>query len=369
MGLSSTLSSPLDIRINAAPTTPAGVTLDPAKLEFGKTFAPDWFAADYHDGAWKNARVEALHNLSLSPAAVVLHYAQSIFEGMKAYRWANGKAVLFRPADNARRFARSARRMAMPPVDEEFFVEAVKALVKTDSQWIPSEPGSLYIRPTMLGTEASIGVHASHEFLFFVLALPSGGYFKEAAPGEVGTVTVFVAETTTRAAQGGTGDVKAAANYAISLRTIEEAKKCGCSQVLFLDPLGKRTVEELGGMNVFFVEKDKLYTPPLHDTILAGITRDSVIQVARDLGIAVEETPIQIDEAAAKIRSGRMTEVFACGTAAVVIGIKELMFESGARLTIGNGAAGEITRRLNTELQGIQFGHVADRHGWIVPVV
>ena len=256
----------------------------------------------------------------------------------------------------------------MPPVDEELFVEAVKALVKTDAQWIPSEPGSLYIRPTMIGTEASIGVHASHEFLFFVLALPSGGYFKEAAPGDVGTVTVFVAEKTTRAAHGGTGDVKAAANYAISLRTIEEAKQCGCSQVLFLDPLGKRTVEELGGMNVFFVEKDKLYTPPLHDTILAGITRDSVIQVARDLGIAVEETPIQIDEAAEKIRSGRMTEVFACGTAAVVVGIKELMFESGERLSIANGAAGEITRRLNTELQGIQFGRVPDRHGWIVPV-
>jgi branched-chain amino acid aminotransferase len=364
MGLPSTL----DIRINAAPTAPTGINLDPAKLEFGKILAPDWFAADYRDGTWQNARVEARHDISLSPAAVVLHYAQSIFEGMKAYRWANGKAVLFRPMDNARRFAKSARRMAMPPVDEELFVEGVKALVKTDSQWIPAEPGTLYIRPTMIGTEASIGVHASHEFLFFVLALPSGGYFKEAAPGEVGTVTVFVAETTTRSSHGGTGNVKAAANYAISLRTIEEAKKIGCSQVLFLDSLGKRNVEELGGMNVFFVEKDKLHTPPLHDTFLAGITRDSVIQVARDLGIPVEETAIQIDEAADKIRSGKITEVFACGTAAVVVGIKELLFESGVRLTIADGKAGEVTRRLNTELQGIQFGRVADRHRWIVPV-
>jgi len=358
-------SSTLEIRIDASPSTPAGVDLNPARLEFGKTFSPNWFVDDYSAGAWKNARVEPSHNISLHPAAVVLHYGQSIFEGMKAYRWANGKTALFRPHDNARRFARSAKRMAMPSVDEELFVEAVKALVKTEIQWIPSEPGSLYLRPTMMGTEASIGVHASHDFLFFVLALPSGGYFKEAAAGEVGTVTVFVAETTTRAAAGGTGDVKAAANYAISLRTIEEAKKYGCSQVLFLDPLGNRTAEELGGMNVFFVEDGKLYTPPLHDTILAGITRDSVIQVARDLGIAVEEKPVQIDEAADKIRSGHMTEVFACGTAAVVVGIKELMFESGSRVTIGNGAAGEISRKLNTELQGIQFGRIPDRHRWI----
>jgi branched-chain amino acid aminotransferase len=341
-----------------------GIDLDPAKLEFGKTFAPDWFVSEYRDGSWQNARVEPSHNISLHPAAIVLHYGQSIFEGMKAYRWANGKVALFRPRENARRFARSAERMAMPAVDPDFFVEAVKALVRTEAAWIPREPGSLYIRPTMMGTEACIGVRASHDVLFFIIALPSGAYFKETDASTVGTVTVYIAETSSRAAHGGTGDVKASANYAISLHTIEEGKRKGCSQVLFLDSNGKRLVEELGGMNVFFVENNTLYTPPLHDTILPGITRASVIQVARDLGIGVSETPIQIDEAADKIQSGAISEVFACGTAAVVIGIKEFVFETGRRLTIGGGVAGEITRKINFELQGIQFGRLPDKHGW-----
>jgi branched-chain amino acid aminotransferase len=359
----------LDIQINSPLTSAVGIDLDPARLEFGKTFAPDWFVSEYRNGAWQNARVEPSHNLSLHPAAIVLHYSQSIFEGMKAYRWANGKVALFRPKDNARRFMRSAERMALPPVDAEFFVEAVKALVRTDAEWTPREPGSLYIRPTMLGTEACIGVRASRECLFFVIALPSGAYFKETSASTVGTVTVYVSETSSRAAHGGTGDVKASANYAISLHAIEEGKRKGCSQVLFLDSQGKREAEELGGMNVFFVENNTLLTPPLHDTILPGITRDSVIQVARDLGIGVRETPIQIDEAAEKIQSGRITEVFACGTAAVVIGIKELLFETGRRLVIGGGAAGELTRKLNFELQGIQFGRLPDLHGWTDVVV
>src|SRR5579863_7242410 len=360
----------LDIQINCPHAlqdkpTAVGIDLDPAKLEFGKTFAPDWFASEYRNGSWQNARVEPSHNISLHPAAIVLHYGQSIFEGMKAYRWANGKVALFRPKENARRFARSAERMAMPPVDTEFFVEAVKALVRTDAEWTPREPGSLYIRPTMMGTEACIGVRASHEVLFFIIALPSGAYFKETSASKVGSVSVYVAETSSRAAHGGTGDVKASANYAISLHTIEEGKRKGCSQVLFLDSNGKRQVEELGGMNVFFVEENTLCTPPLHDTILPGITRDSVIQVAHDLGIGVREVPIQIDEAAEKIQSGKITEVFACGTAAVVIGIDEFLFESGRSVTIGKGIAGEITTQLNRELQGIQFGRVPDKHGWI----
>lgn len=355
----------LDIQINSPlASQAAGIDLDPAKLEFGKTFAPDWFVSEYHNGSWQNARVEPSHNISLHPAAIVLHYGQSIFEGMKAYRWANGKVALFRPKDNARRFNRSAERMAMPQVDVDFFVEAVKSLVRTDAEWTPREPGSLYIRPTMMGTEACIGVRASHDFLFFVIALPSGAYFKGTDANTVSCVTVYVAETTSRAAHGGTGDVKASANYAISLHTIEEGKKKGCSQVLFLDSNGKREVEELGGMNVFFVEGETLYTPNLHDTILPGITRDSVIQVARDLGLQVHEGPVNIDEAAEKIESGRITEVFACGTAAVVIGIDHLVFETGRKLTIGKGLAGSVTQKLNYELQGIQFGRLPDRHGW-----
>ena len=339
--------------------------LDPAKLEFGRNFSPHWFVAEYSGGAWRDPRVEALHNISLHPAAIVLHYGQSIFEGMKAYRWDKGNTALFRPHENALRFGRSAARMAMPPVDTGLFVDAVKALVRTDSAWIPGEPGSLYIRPTMIATEPCIGVRAAHEFLFFILALPSGAYFKEAGPSGTGSVAVYVAETTTRAAHGGTGDVKASANYAISLKTIEEGKKHGCSQVLFLDSNGRREAEELGGMNVFFVEKNVLYTPPIHETVLPGITSNSVIQLAKDLGYAVHETAINIDEAAKKIEAGVITEVFACGTAAVVSGIKEFRFESGRHLVIGNGAAGEITRKLNVALQGIQFGRLEDRHGWI----
>ena len=339
--------------------------LDPGRLEFGKHFSPDWFVSEYRNGSWQNARVEPSHNISLHPAAIVLHYGQSIFEGMKAYRWANGKVALFRPKENAKRFARSAERMAMPLVDADFFVEAVKALVRTDAAFVPREPGSLYIRPTMMGTEACIGVRASHEVLFFIITLPSGAYFAGTDANTVGSVRVYVAETSSRAAHGGTGDVKASANYAISLHTIEEGKRKGCSQVLFLDSGGKRQVEELGGMNVFFVENGMLVTPPLHDTILPGITRDSVIQVARDLGITVRESPVQIDEAAEKIQAGTISEVFACGTAAVVIGIDEFLFESGRRLTIGKGVAGEITTKLNQELQGIQFGRLPDRHGWM----
>ncbi len=343
----------------------AGIDLDPAKLEFGKHFAPDWFVADYKNGSWQNARVEPWHNISLHPAAIVLHYGQSIFEGMKAYRWVNGKVALFRPKENAKRFARSAERMAMPPVDVDLFVEAVKALVRTDASWIPREPGSLYIRPTMVGTEACIGVRASHDVTFFIIALPSGAYFAGTDASTVGSVRVYVAEHSSRAAVGGTGDVKASANYAISLHAVEDAKHKGCSQVLFLDSAGRREVEELGGMNVFFVEGNTLYTPPLHGTILPGITRDSVIQLAHDLGVQVRETPIQIDEAAEKIRAGKITEVFACGTAAVVIGIDEFLFESGKKVSIGKGVAGELTRRLNHELQGIQFGRIPDKHNWI----
>ncbi len=354
----------LDIPISIPTPSSVNVDLDPAKLGFGTTFSPNWFQCEYRNGAWGHARVEALQNLAMHPAAIVLHYGQSIFEGLKAYRWADGRIALFRPRENARRFARSAVRMAMPPVDEEFFLEAVRSLVRTDAAWVPKEPGTLYLRPTMMGTEPCIGVRASHEVLFFILALPCGAYFKEAGPSGAGTVTVYVAESTTRAAHGGTGDVKASANYAISLRTIEEGKKKGCSQVLFLDSGGRRQVEELGGMNVFFVEDGALHTPPLHDTILPGITRDSVIQVARDLGIKVIDTPINIDDAADRMESGHITEMIACGTAAVVSGIKELVFESGRHIHIGDGAAGPITRQLNAELQGIQFGRIPDRHGW-----
>ena len=177
----------LDLTIAAPPPSQVTVDLDPAKLEFGKTFSPNWFVAEYRDGAWQDARVEALRDIALHPAAIVFHYGQSIFEGMKAYRWANGKVALFRPEENARRFARSAIRMAMPPVDTAFFVEAVKALVHTDAAWTPAEPGTLYIRPTMMGTEACIGVRASHDFLFFGLGLPSGAYFKDANVNGVGS--------------------------------------------------------------------------------------------------------------------------------------------------------------------------------------
>ncbi|MFV0410859.1 MAG: branched-chain amino acid aminotransferase [Paracoccus sp. (in: a-proteobacteria)] len=314
------------------------------------------------DKGWHDAKIGARHDLQLSPSTMALHYAGEIFEGMKAYRHPDGSAALFRPEANARRFNASARRLAMAEIPEDLFIAAVSQLSELDRDWIPSEgEASLYLRPFMIGTEIAIGNHPSDSYLFSVIASPVGSYFK----GGVSGVSVWVSETYTRAAPGGTGDAKCGGNYAAALAAQAEAAKQGCEQVVFLDAVERRWIEELAGMNVFFVFDDgTLQTPPLTGTILPGITRDSLINLARDMGMSLREEPYAIDQWRADLASGRLVEVFACGTAAVVAPIGQL---KGADfdVSIGDGGMGPVTARLRKALTDIQFGRAADPHGWV----
>jgi branched-chain amino acid aminotransferase len=327
---------------------------------FGKVFTDHMVAVRWTaEQGWHDAEVRARAPFSLDPAAAVLHYAQEIFEGMKAYRTQDGIA-LFRPEENARRFARSAARMAMPEVPEELFLQAVEALIRVDADWIPSGEGSLYLRPFMFASEAFLGVRPAAEYVFCVIACPVGAYFK----GGAKPVTVWVSQDYSRAGTGGTGDAKCGGNYAASLLAQAEAIRHGCDQVVFLDAAEHRWVEELGGMNVFFVLDDgSLATPPLGGTILPGVTRDSVIALAREAGLTVEEKPYAFDQWRADAASGRVREVFACGTAAVIAAIGEVRFEGGD-FKISGGAEGPVTRDLRERLTGIQRGTRPDPKGW-----
>ncbi len=353
---------------SAAATPPSNLDLSPDRLEFGRLTAPLWFRAWYRNGAWERGKVEAWSTIDLHPAAIVLHYAQCIFEGLKAYKMPDGSVALFRPGMNARRMNHSAARMAMPEIPEHLFLDGIRTLVDCQRKWIPDPPGSLYIRPTMIGTEPCIGVRASSEYLFFVIVLPSGSYFPQVLSGSTGTVRVFVSESVGRSARGGTGDAKAGANYSVTLQIIGVAKKKGCAQVMFLDSHGERTVEEMGGMNVFFLRGDTWVTPPLTGTLLSGITRDSLLKLAPKLGIKMREERIVWDELLAQVRSGEVSEAFACGTAAVVTGIESFVLENGTEVKVGNGQCGPVTHKLFDALRNIQYGTAKDPFGWMVPV-
>jgi branched-chain amino acid aminotransferase len=334
--------------------------LDPAKLDFGKMFTPNFFLSEYREGEWTTPRIQPVEPFSLHPASNVFHYAQTCFEGLKAFRHADGQIVLFRPEMNAARFRRSAARLAIPEIDEAFFMQAVRALVENERNWVPGEPGCLYVRPTVMGVEPSLGVKASNEYIFFVLTLPSGSYFKGMAKGP-GSVDVLVSTSVNRAGHGGTGSVKAGANYAGTLEITERAKTLGCSQVLFLN---EGYIDEMGGMNVMFVQNGRLRTPPLTDTILNGVTRDSILTIARDLGMETSEAPIALDDIVAGVKDGGVTDMIACGTAAVIVGIRALHFEDGTKLEIP-GTPGRATKTLHDALVDIQYGRAADRHGWL----
>jgi len=340
----------------------AALLADPG---FGRVFTDHMVTIRYNQTqGWHDAKVEPRGPIPMDPASSVLHYAQEIFEGMKAYRTADGGAALFRPEENARRFQDSARRMAMAELPEDLFVEAVKQLIAIDRDWIPEGEGSLYLRPFMFATEVFLGVKPASEYLFVVLASPVGAYFKNKASA----ISVWISETYTRAALGGTGAAKCGGNYAASLLAQSEAIAHGCDQVVFLDAVERRWVEELGGMNVFFrMDDGSLQTPPLGGTILPGITRNSIITLARDQGITVREEPYSLDQWRADAASGRLREVFACGTAAVLTGIGTVRTTSGD-FTIGNGAEGETTEQLRNALIGIQRGRTADPYGWVHPV-
>ena len=329
---------------------------------FGKIFSDHMVTLRWTaEAGWHDGQVKARAPFALDPACVVLHYAQEIFEGMKAYRTDQGAVVLFRPERNAARFARSAERMAMPVMSEALFLEAVEALVKIDQEWVPSGAGSLYLRPFMFASEAFLGVRPALEYIFCVIACPVGPYFK----GGDKPLKLWISDTYTRAAPGGTGAAKCGGNYAASLIAQAEAAEHGCDQVVFLDAAEHRWVEELGGMNIFFVMDDgSIITPPLTGTILPGITRDSIIEIARGMGIQVKEAPYSLDQWRADANSGRLREAFACGTAAVVAGIGEVITASGS-FRIGEPVTGPISQQLKARLIGIQRGTAEDSRGWL----
>ena len=330
---------------------------------FGRVFTDHMALIEYDEQhGWNNARITARKPFALDPATPVLHYAQEIFEGMKAFHRPDGRPALFRADANARRFANSARRMAMPELPEDMFLESVRALVRADRAWIPdSDEGSLYLRPFMFASGSFLGVRPSSEYIYAVIASSAGAYFK----GDAQSVSLWVTREYTRAAPGGTGAAKCGGNYAASLIAQAEAIRHGCDQVVFLDAVERRWVEELGGMNVFFVFDDgSLQTPPLTDTILAGITRDSLLRLARDMGLTVREEPYSIDQWADDARSGRVTESFACGTAAVVTPIGKVQGAEG-EFTIGGQSTGPLTMRLRSALVDIQRGAAPDPYGWV----
>ncbi len=330
---------------------------------FGRVFTDHMVTIRYSDAkGWHDAKVGPRAPLTLDPATAVLHYAQEIFEGLKAYRLADGSMALFRPEQNARRFQRSAKRLAMPELPEEMFLQACRQLVQVDKDWFPPiDGGSIYLRPFMIASEVFLGVKPSAEYLFMVIASSAGNYFKSGAPA----ISIWVSEHYTRAARGGTGAAKCGGNYAASLVAQSEAIRQGCDQVVFLDAAEHRWVEELGGMNLFFLFDDgSLLTPPTDGTILEGITRDSVLTLARAQGLNVREERYAMDQWRADAESGRLVEVFACGTAAVVTPVGTVKSTQGA-FTIGAGGAGQMTQIIRTKLVDIQRGVAADPHGWV----
>ena len=334
-------------------------------LGFGRVFTDHMAVVHYSQTkGWHDARVESRASFLLDPATAVLHYAQEIFEGLKAYKRDDGGVNLFRPDANARRFWNSAQRMAMAPLPEHVFIEAVEQVVRIDRRWIPGGEGSLYMRPFMIATEVFLGVKPSTDYVFAVIASPVGSYFK----GGPAPVSIWVSEHYTRAAIGGTGEVKCGGNYAASLRAQAEAIEHGCDQVVFLDAVQRRYIEELGGMNVFFVFDDgSLLTPPL-GTILPGITRDSIITLARAAGKHVREEVYTIDQWRADAASGKLKEAFACGTAAVISPIGKVRSTSGEFL-INGGEAGPVATSLRKQLVDIQYGRAPDPHNWIRKVL
>ncbi len=355
----------MDIKI--VPLNPEQLREAPTEdFGFGDLFVNRMFTQQYdQEQGWHDAQIGPFQNLSLSPATAVLHYAQEIFEGTKAYRRPDGDINLFRPWENVKRFNRSAMRMAMPAIDEEEHLEAIINLIQLEQEWVPSAPGAtLYIRPAMIATEPFLGVHASTSYLHFIIAGPVGAYFKEG----FNPVPVYISDKYRRAVRGGVGAAKTGGNYAASLFVGEEAAAKGYSQVLWLDAVAGRYVEEVGAMNICFVyEGKKIVTPPLSDSILDGVTRNSVLRMAPDLGYEVVEDPVDVHEMLADTRLGKITEVFGCGTAAVVAPVG--MFEYDNEIfTINDNQSGPVATRLFNALTDIQYGRAEDPYGWTLRI-
>jgi branched-chain amino acid aminotransferase len=335
------------------------------ELSFGKFFTDHMFLMDATaDQGWHNPRVVPYGPLSLDPSAAVLHYSQEIFEGLKAYRSPRDTILLFRPDKNATRLNRSAARMCMPAVAEAMFLDAIKTVVATDRDWVPRASGtSLYIRPAMIATEPFLGVRPAQAYSFFIILCPVGAYYAEG----FNPVKILVEDHYVRAVKGGTGDAKTGGNYASSLASAEEAHHKGYSQVLWLDGVERKYIEEVGSMNIAFVIDNEFVTPILSGSILDGVTRDTTMQLAKDWGIRVVERPITVDEVFAAGRNGRLQEAFGMGTAAVISPVSELAYK-GEKLTISNGKVGPLAQRLFDEISDIQRGLKPDPHGWVVEI-
>jgi len=338
---------------------------DDGSLGFGSIFTDHMFNMDYaSEKGWHNPRIEPYASLVMDPATMVLHYGQGVFEGLKAYHGKNDKVFLFRPTDNLKRMNVSAARMCMAQFPEGIVLQAMKTLIDIDRAWVPKADGAtLYIRPTMIASEAGLGVRPAKQYIFFIIMSPVGAYYPEG----FNPVKIFVTDKYVRAVAGGVGNAKTGGNYAASIMAAVEAQAQGYTQVLWLDALERKYIEEVGTMNIFFLIDDELITPPLSGSILPGITRDSVLRLTKDWGLKVSEKRISIDDVLAANKNGSLQEIFGTGTAAVISPVGELNYK-GNICTINNGKTGELAKKLFDEIQAIQNGYQKDEYGWVTEV-
>jgi branched-chain amino acid aminotransferase len=336
-----------------------------ADLGFGQIFTDHMFVADFQEEkGWYDPRIEPYGPLAMDPAAAVLHYAQAVFEGLKAFRGVDGKVRLFRPQKNIDRLNNSARRMCIPPLDPDLALQSVVALVGVEREWVPRTIGtSLYIRPTIVANEAFLGVRPAKSYIYFVILSPVGAYYPEG----MAPVKIRVEEKYVRAVEGGLGSAKTGANYAASLMAAEEAKHAGYTQVLFLDGVHRKYIDEVGTMNIMVKIGDEVITPPVGGTVLAGVTRDSALTLMRKWGLKVSERPLTIDEVVAAHKSGALKEVWGTGTAAVISPVGELAYKN-EKMVIHSGRIGELTQRLYDAIVGIQYGTAPDPDRWTMEV-
>lgn len=353
----------MDILIEKAAAKELKAKPDGNNLGFGAIFTDHMFVMEYDKGqGWHDAKVTKYQNFSLDPAAMALHYGQAIFEGLKAYRGENDDIFLFRPKANLARMNTSATRMCMPTIDVEDVYQGLQELLRIEQDWVPprGEGASLYIRPTMIATEGALGVRPANKYLFFIILSPVGAYYPEG----FNPVNIFVTDKYIRAVPGGVGNVKTAGNYAASIMAALEAQEQGFTQVLWLDAVHREYIEEVGTMNIFFVIGDEVITPPLSGSILPGITRESVLQLARDLGYTVNERPITIGEVFKASEKGLLKEVFGTGTAAIISPVGSLYYK-GNTCSVNNGQIGTLAQRLFNDLQDIQYGQKKESYGWL----
>ncbi len=346
-------------------TTPSAKPAADAALGFGKLFTDHMFQMEYSsEKGWHNARIIPFGRFEIHPASTVLHYGSEIFEGLKAYRKEDGSVQLFRPMENIRRMNRSAERMCLPQIPEDDALEILTTFIEHEKDWVPSAPGtSLYIRPFMFGNDETLGVHAVHNATFMIITSPVGSYYPEG----INPVKIMIESEDVRAVRGGTGEAKCGGNYAASNRAGERAAKQGYSQVLWLDGVERKYIEEVGAMNVMFKIDGEIVTPKLVGSILPGITRKSCLELLRDKGYTVSERLLSVDELIAALETGKLEEAWGCGTAAVVSPIGELAY-NGKKYAINNGEIGNVTQYLYDTLTGIQWGALEDSYGWTYPI-